>query len=389
MGRIHLVTFSNDLEKYPIAKFQEALKNGYIDVLHVWDAQRIAATDLYKHNRELFTGGRGYGYWIWKPYIILQELQDLPEEDILIYSDAGRNTDLYFYDYAITVRPNILFDITHDFVSWAWGASIGKWCKRDVFVAMNCDTPDYHRAEKVSGFFSIRNTVISRNLLTEWLYWCTQRAISGNRSQWLIVDSANIFSDPDDPNKPIDNLPGYCGHRHDLSILSILLCKMDIPVRPGYLYYMNRFIDDVVELEVLIAKYNGADQNAIYRQALQNLYIDEYHIAYLQFTTIINLTPVLSWYYTPNIVYQNIIYYIMLCLFKLSVQNLRNHNMDMVKRYLEQIGKFLDISFIDGDLRVREFKAVFYKFVHSVIGGSDPTLLERSDRYFSQMPLLN
>jgi len=38
-------------------------------------------------------GYRGYGYWIWKPYIILQELNNLDEGDILIHLDSHCKLD--------------------------------------------------------------------------------------------------------------------------------------------------------------------------------------------------------------------------------------------------------------------------------------------------------
>jgi len=38
-------------------------------------------------------GRRGYGYWIWKPYIILQELNKLDDGDILVYLDCHCKLD--------------------------------------------------------------------------------------------------------------------------------------------------------------------------------------------------------------------------------------------------------------------------------------------------------
>jgi len=38
-------------------------------------------------------GVRGYGYWIWKPYIILQKLNELNEGDILVHLDCHCKLD--------------------------------------------------------------------------------------------------------------------------------------------------------------------------------------------------------------------------------------------------------------------------------------------------------
>jgi len=31
----------------------------------------------------------GYGFWIWKPYLVLKTLKEMKEDDILLYADAG------------------------------------------------------------------------------------------------------------------------------------------------------------------------------------------------------------------------------------------------------------------------------------------------------------
>lgn len=42
-----------------------------------------------KHSRFINSNPRGYGYWLWKPYIILKQLELLNDGDILFYADCG------------------------------------------------------------------------------------------------------------------------------------------------------------------------------------------------------------------------------------------------------------------------------------------------------------
>jgi hypothetical protein len=42
-----------------------------------------------KHGEFIESNPRGYGYWLWKPYIIQRTLQQLEINDILVYADAG------------------------------------------------------------------------------------------------------------------------------------------------------------------------------------------------------------------------------------------------------------------------------------------------------------
>ncbi len=42
-----------------------------------------------QHGEFITTHPRGYGYWMWKPYLIYRVLEQLQDDDILIYADAG------------------------------------------------------------------------------------------------------------------------------------------------------------------------------------------------------------------------------------------------------------------------------------------------------------
>jgi hypothetical protein len=50
---------------------------------------RIWTAILIRHEDKLILGSRGFGYWIWKPHIILKTLQEIPEDSILLYVDVG------------------------------------------------------------------------------------------------------------------------------------------------------------------------------------------------------------------------------------------------------------------------------------------------------------
>lgn len=41
------------------------------------------------HGNFIENNNRGYGYWLWKSYLIQKELNRINENDILIYCDAG------------------------------------------------------------------------------------------------------------------------------------------------------------------------------------------------------------------------------------------------------------------------------------------------------------
>ena len=46
-----------------------------------------------KHGHFIETHWRGYGHWIWKPYIILKTLLSMNDGDLLMYLDSGCELD--------------------------------------------------------------------------------------------------------------------------------------------------------------------------------------------------------------------------------------------------------------------------------------------------------
>ena len=42
-----------------------------------------------KHGRFLEENSRGYGYWLWKSYLVKKQLEKMNENDILVYADSG------------------------------------------------------------------------------------------------------------------------------------------------------------------------------------------------------------------------------------------------------------------------------------------------------------
>src|SRR5689334_13786412 len=65
-----------------------ALKHGIKEVISL-SPKSICKTDFYEKNRKILNQNRGAGYWLWKPYIILDSILKLEEHDILVYLDSG------------------------------------------------------------------------------------------------------------------------------------------------------------------------------------------------------------------------------------------------------------------------------------------------------------
>ena len=138
---INLLIFGNE-------KYYDAIKRISISMKSINDIKLIIITDkdlenTYKdfwniHNEFISSNSIGYGYWIWKPYIILKTIDDLNADDILIYMDSGcelnhHNIDK-LYEYINMVKQS-----EYGIISFEMKGFLEKqWTKKNVFMHFNC-----------------------------------------------------------------------------------------------------------------------------------------------------------------------------------------------------------------------------------------------------------
>ncbi|CAF1097901.1 unnamed protein product [Adineta ricciae] len=162
-------------------------------------------------NRNLLNRKRGAGYWLWKPYIILQELYYAREGDIIVYSDALVNFVANISHLTrLTDRQDIvLFELT--------GLQEKVWAKRDTFILMNADEPRYTDTwGNLASYLVIKKSFISMTFVSEWLTYAQDTR--------AITDDNNVLGQK--------NYREFRDHRHDQTIMSILSKKWNITAYP-------------------------------------------------------------------------------------------------------------------------------------------------------------
>ena len=85
--KIHFLTFSNTSYMEPSRIMNEAKSFGF-DSIQCMNEFHIPEF-LEKHSNFIKQNQSGFGFWIWKPKIILDKLKSIDDNDILIYCDAG------------------------------------------------------------------------------------------------------------------------------------------------------------------------------------------------------------------------------------------------------------------------------------------------------------
>lgn len=219
---IKLVTYGDDKFYYSRKLlFLEALKVSSIDKIKVYKKNElpseVLSSDLMKFNK-------GGGYWIWKPYIIYNELIRMKNDDILIYVDSGcsvANTDEWDYFYKILEKKSILLFKFSDKKNYHWNIEKSKnynyeklkcWTKKNT---LNYFTNKYN---KKINWLDDKNTIMAGLII------CKRNDDSIKFFKKMYDEmllNANLIIDPDEFELN-DQFDFYCEHRHDQSVLSIM-----------------------------------------------------------------------------------------------------------------------------------------------------------------------
>lgn len=155
-------------------------------------------TDYYGLHKDVADCKRMAGFAIWKPYIILDALEN---DDLVCYCDASVVFETDPKPFIESVEAIACGDAGQ---SWR---NTG-WIKRDAFVYTGCDREEYWLGYQVwAGFMVVRRS--ARVFLEEMLHWCEDRRI--------ISDDENVCGLP--------NFPDFFQNRSEQAILSLLCIK--------------------------------------------------------------------------------------------------------------------------------------------------------------------
>lgn len=160
-------------------------------------------------NEAILKNKRGGGYWIWKPYIILDALSMVDEGDYVVYTDAG-SAFVNKIDYLIQCMERENTDI----MCFQIPRKEKMYTKRDAFILMDCDTPEFYETPQICATYILcKKSLISYNFMKEYLYY--------------VQDERIVTDKPNEMGKM--NYEGFVENRHDQSVFSLLCKKNGIP----------------------------------------------------------------------------------------------------------------------------------------------------------------
>ena len=227
---VYLVSYADGEEVYfqnQLGLAQSALGRGVDFILNY--RRSLLDPDFVRENKHTLDQKFGAGYWLWKPWVILDAMKRAPENAIIIYSDGGNVIKS-------SLAPLIELAKQHPIILIHYEDPIYKTSrlrvKREVFIQLGCDNAQCHDGLPLwSGFLIVRNVPEARTFIEQWLSYA--------KNPNLLIDGPS--------SKP--ELEGFSQHHHDQSILSVLynrdpkgkfLIPYDAELMKKYLVWKHR-----------------------------------------------------------------------------------------------------------------------------------------------------
>jgi hypothetical protein len=224
LPKFNLVSFADNRMKRSLNRLnQQASQFSEIDQCFLFSEDDLSIEFKRKMGGRLDKDVRGFGYWAWKPEVVLMAMDRVDFGDLVCYCDAGFHLNFsgaeHLQRYLTPLLNNEadLVAFSHDinlvnFDSDRVGLpdlSENKYTKGDMFDhwSIRKNRKYTHSSQFAGGLFFMKKTPETIRMLNEW------RDTALNKPQ--------LF---DDSQSSAPNFSGFIENRHDQSYFS-LLCK--------------------------------------------------------------------------------------------------------------------------------------------------------------------
>jgi hypothetical protein len=157
--------------------------------IEAWTEANIEDFIKKHHYHFLLYEKKGYGLWIWKPYIILKRLLQIDEGDYLLYVDAGVHLNSFgrirFQEYLNYLKSGQNYIVAFQ---------ANDLYKGKFYVKADCVKsyfPDYYLMDLnayYAGIILLKNNEFSRKLINDWLALCENTEFLSSSRSIIHVD---------------------------------------------------------------------------------------------------------------------------------------------------------------------------------------------------------
>ena len=223
-NKIILLSFASDDLNKSIYRFKkQAEETKFYDEIRVMTYTDLDTSFKQLLKKHISNGKKkGFGYFMWKPYLVKKILEEINYGDVINYMDIGfhilKENRKKFEDYLNFIYEKNNWILTFQYHSRIYEKFYNisfpsreerKYSKGDLLdffgfynKSLITETPQY-----MAGCFFVKKTKNSMSFINEWLDIFYKR-----------------FDLVDDTVSKLKNLNGFIENRHDQSVFS-LLCK--------------------------------------------------------------------------------------------------------------------------------------------------------------------
>lgn len=163
-----------------------------------------------KHQKFIESNSRGYGYYIWKPYLIKKCLNNIKDGDILLYVDSGCELNIN----GINILKKFINMVKYKLILGTSSVSSDyNFTKMDLIKYFNYQNNIelLKKPHMQAGILLIYKCDKTINLINEWNDLCS-----------------NNYNFIDDSKSISKNFKEFIEHRHDQSVFNLLIKKYNL-----------------------------------------------------------------------------------------------------------------------------------------------------------------
>ena len=211
--KIYFITFANkhgswlNPPRFSVDRIvAEAKASGYFDVVWGFCEKDIDKKFWARHKKFILSHPRGFGYWLWRPQLVLQVLKKMNDGDVVVFADAGCTINhgpqakKRMADYIAMVKKS-----NHGILSFQIEQLEKHWTKNDLLLALKANGKIKNSGQLLGGVWALKKNHRTVAVVQEWMRVA--------ESDYHLID--------DSPSRT-KNEVGFVEHRHDQSIFSIL-----------------------------------------------------------------------------------------------------------------------------------------------------------------------
>jgi hypothetical protein len=202
--------------------YNQAVSLNFYDKIIVYTEDDFDEDYLKKHEN-FMKNNKGYGYWMWKSYILKKTMDEMDPDDIVVYADCGCylvNTN--FAIDRLNKYIQICNNLKYNNLAFQMCFPEKSYTKMDLFNYLDeTNQKMMDSGQLVGGIFIMKKTDHNINLVNEYYNLC------------------QIYNLIDDSPSTIPNDKTFIVHRHDQSLFSILRKKRGCIIIPDETWFEN------------------------------------------------------------------------------------------------------------------------------------------------------